>query len=251
MKGLKLNHTLDLKIDSQDKILEATYQGQPHVWLDFLMRFLIGKTVNEAHLLTPEILKKSLYREQKLLDLLSESSHDIFFAPLELLTFTLDKYLGKNYLYHEDSPLVCRCFNIKERDVVDYLNSEEHPTLAGLGVKTKAGLGCRTCKPQLERWMKVVAPEGKNPKRYFKNRPVADWLILAEEKLSLFPMQNEWKMEITSFKDATVTVEYEKSVSQREEEEVGRELQTFLGEAVDLDLSFILSRSRQRSKASR
>lgn len=233
------NHELFLDLNKKDQILGATYTGSQDPWLASLCSIIVGKTLNEGLKLGWSDWDKAFKEDQFFWDLRQEKSEFIFFEALELLKATLDKYRGREYLYHDRSPLVCRCFGVREEDVIAYLAKEENPTLEGLGVDTKAGMGCRSCVPQLTRWL---SQKSSDKSRFYKNRTKAEWLILIDEVLNRFPEAKEWKMEVLSLEKNQVIIAYDKKVAQREEEEVARRLQLFLSEGVDSDLGFFLRR---------
>ena len=227
-------HALSLKFGPKDQILEATYEGPPDIWLSSLCYLLQGKNALAAEELTLQSWEKSFQEDQEFWDLWTEKSQDIFFTPLELLKATLDRYQGREYLYKEASPLICRCFGIREADL-----KADH------SLKNKAGMGCRSCKPQLEKWIKDSEAVQKKA-RHYKDRPLADWVLLVEEKLSAFSRLSDWKLQVESFKDKAMIISYQKSASQREEEDTSKLLQAYLGAEVDPDLGFFLRRAKQR-----
>lgn len=227
-------HTLFLKFGPKDLIQEAAYEGPRDIWLASLCYLLQGKNAQAAGELTLKSWEKSFQEDQEFWDLWTEKSQDIFFTPLELLKASLDRYQGREYLYKDASPLICRCFGIREADL-----KADH------SLKYKAGMGCRSCKPQLEKWIKDSEVIQRKV-RHYKNRPLADWVLLVEEKLSAFSRLSEWKLEVESFKDKAVIITYQKNATQREEEETSKLLQAYLGAEVDPDLGFFLRRARQR-----
>jgi hypothetical protein len=228
-------HTLSLKFGSKDLILEVAYEGPRDIWLSSLCFLLRGKNAQAAGELTLKSWEKSFQEDQEFWDLWAEKTQDIFFIPLELLKASLDRYQGREYLYKEASPLICRCFGIREADL-----KADH------SLKNKAGMGCRSCKPQLEKWIKDTEASQRKAVRHYKDRPLADWVLLVEEKLSQFSRLSEWKLEVETFKGKAVIISYQKSATQREEEETSKLLQAYLGAEVDPDLGFFLRRAKQR-----
>ncbi len=313
-------HTLFLRFDSKDILIEASYAGGPNPWLGSLCEMADGKTLSELLRFSWADWETSFRDDQSFWDLRQDGGTKLFFPAIELLKATLDIYRGREYLYQESSPLVCRCFGarqgdivahceteaspsletlagvskaglgcrscvpqlkqilsapetgtsvsrkekksltdpessplvcrcfkVRETDILAHLQSESKPTLETLGKATKAGLGCGTCVPQLKRWL--VPPDSKKSGRYYKDKPVADWLLDIDYLLSCFPKAFDWKMELASFRGKQVVILFDKEVSQREEEATGKELQDFLGAAGDADLAFFLRRARHFSKA--
>lgn len=240
-------HTLSLRFDSKDKLLYAGYTGKFNPWLSSLCALIINKNLAEILKVNTKSWEE-FYRDDQLFWDLKQEEDSFINSPLELLKAALDVFRGRDYLYHEVSPLVCRCFGVREADIIDHLQKEKAPTLEILGAATKAGMGCRSCVPQLKRWL--VNNDEKKSGRVYKFRPIADWLVQIDYQLDKFPHRQEWKLEVQGMKDARVTISFDKKATQTEEEAMARELQLFLGRAVDLDLTFFLRASRHFLKAS-
>lgn len=242
--------TLFLRFNSQDVILNASYTGKIDPWLSSLCFMLEEKTLDEAHHFNHKTWEETFKNDQTFWDLRVEHQQDVYFYGLELLRAAIDKYRGREEIYTETSPLICRCFNVREDDVLSYLRREKNPTVAGLSAELKAGMGCRSCVPQLKRWLEGHASSQRE--HFFKEKPKADWILEFDYLLSCFPESIEWKMEVESFKGNQIVISYDKDVPQAEAEEVGQRLQLFLGAATDSSLGFFLirARSRQRFKAS-
>lgn len=233
-------HKLSLRFDSKDVLLEASYEGPADPWLSSLCFLTIGRSLHELESFNFETWKTVFADDQGFWDHFLEEEPLFFHPALELLRAALDLYRGRGHLYSDESPLICRCFGVRERDVVTHLHKTEVPTLETLSGETKAGMGCRSCVPQLRRWL--VLKETKKSAHFYKNRPIAEWLLQIDYMLSCFPKCEDWKMEVRGMKDDQVFIGFRKNVSQREEEETGLELQRFLATSVDEDLSFFLSR---------
>src|SRR5690606_12220425 len=120
-------------------------------------------------------------------------------------------------------------------------------SLEGLLKETKAGMGCRSCLKQLQKFF--VKNESKKFKHYYKARPMADWLVQIDYQLQRFHLAKEWKMELRGMKGNIVTISYDADVSQTLEEKISTELQGFLAGAVDNGLAFFLRSARHFSKA--
>ncbi len=297
---------LHLKIDLKDVIQEATYEGVPDIWLSSLCSVITGMTLFEARLLDFSAWEIAWKDDQLFWDLQQEISDKIFFPPLEMLHLALDVFQGREFLYQEESSLICRCFGVRTSDIVACVESGKGQSLEAVGAITKAGMGCRSCVPQIkellpkEKKNKVINEEAiicrcnnvrekdlvsffqKNPEgtlaelssvtkagtscgscvtelkewvpvlpkisraRFYKLRPVADWVGEIDSALQRFPKVHDWNMHVGEMKGNTVIITFERNSSQREEEETGRELQGFLSLAVDADLVFFLRRAAQR-----
>lgn len=235
-------HILHIRFDSKDVVVDIGYEGKTDPWLGAVCSLLMRKTLNEALHFTWKTFDEAFKADQMYWDMKQEMADAIFFPALEILRAALDQFRGREYLYEEASPLICRCFGVRESDVLEHLNKEAEPTLDTLTGLTKAGMGCRSCVPQLKRWLAIHAP--KNKDHFYKDRSRANWLLEIDYMLSCFPESLEWKMSIESFKGHQVIVSYNKTVSQKELEEVGKRLQDFLGASTDEDLGFFLRAAR-------
>lgn len=240
-------HTLFIKFDSKDVILKMSYQGKTNPWLGSMCSLLIGKTLNQAIAFNDKSWEEAFREDQAFWDYQQEVAEDFLNRPLELLHGTLDVFRGREYLYQETSALICRCFGIRESDILEHLQKNETPTLESLSGETKAGMGCRTCVPQLKRW--VALHDQKNHKHYYKDKAISEWLLEIDYMLSCFPESQDWNMELMGMKGKQVQISFDKKVSQREEEEVAKRLQGFLGAALDPELAFFLRAARHFSKA--
>lgn len=239
-------HTLTIRFDSKDTVVSAGYTGQFSPWLSSLCSMMRGKTVNDLSMFTIKTWEEEFKDDQAFWDLRAELGEPFFFKPLELLKASLDIFRGKESSYEARSPLVCRCFGIRESDILDHLKTEATPTLDTLASVSKAGMGCRSCVPQLKRWLVLHEPKKGH---HYKDRPVADWLIDIDYMVSCFPKAFDWKMEVQGMKGKQVSISFDKEVSQKDEEATAKELQDFLGASVDDGLGFFLRRARHFSKA--
>ncbi len=239
--------SIHLKFNTVDVVVDASYSGQIDPWLGMVCEFAKGKSLTSLTTVCQSDFLRSFGNDQLLLDFLSEHENEIVHEALELLKAAIHKYQGREYLYSQNSSLVCRCFGVRENDIISYLQTSEHPTLEELSSKTKAAMGCRSCLSQIKRWL---VNTDKDPSHYYKEKTRANWLIEMDYMLSCFPDSESWKMAIESFQGQQVIISYDREISQTEFEEISVKLQDFLGPALDADLSFFLIRSRQRSNAS-
>jgi len=240
------SHTLFLKFNNQDLLTNASYSGSIDPWLGSMCTIVNGKTLNQMTKLCWKDWDQAFEQDQTFWDLKTEKNDEFFFAALELLKVGLDSYRGKEHLYKESSPLICRCFGVRENDVLDYIRSTDDPTPEGLATASKAGMGCRSCVPQLTKWLSIQMP--KSQTHFYKEKTRAHWLLEIDYMLSCFPESADWKMEVSNFQGTQVSITFEKNVSQIEEEEVAVRLQDFLAAGLDADLSFFLIRARHRLK---
>lgn len=250
--SVKLNlhgtdQTLFLRFDTKDILKEASYLGKEDIWLASMCSIITEKSVHELQNLSLTDWDRVFGLDQFYLDLKHEVQDEFFFKPLEVLKASLAIYLGEDHVYRPMSPIVCRCFGVREADITQYFNETSDPSIEDLAKKTKASSGCRSCLAQIQKWMQF-AGQNKN-ERIYKDKTKADWIIEIDYMLSCFPESLEWKMEVVEFKNSQVIISFDKVASQKEVEELNLKLQDFLGASVDSDLSFLLFRSKHFSKA--
>lgn len=237
--------TLHLKFSGKDIISEAGYSGKVDPWFSSLCEIVTGLSLNEALDLNWKNWDKAFVEDQSYWEFKEDEHGHLFFKALELLKATLDTYRGREFLYRPTSPLICRCFGIREADIADHMKSQKDASLATLASSLKAGMGCRSCVKELKRVLLLHTPH--TSERIYKGKPLADWILEIDYMLSCFPESQEWKMQLDSIKGKQVVISFAKTVSQREEEEVAGRLQLFLSAGVDDGLAFFLRRDRQRS----
>jgi bacterioferritin-associated ferredoxin len=236
------SHSLHLKFDSKDVLTDFGYSGPKNPWLSSLGELSVGKTLNKLILLNSKHWDENFKQDQSYWEVKGESLDQIFFKAMEVFLAALNQYRGRSDLYMEASPLICRCFGVREDDVLKHLKTEKEPTLETLAASTQAGQGCRSCVPQFKRWLLIHHPGTRE--RIYKNRPIADWLLEIDYMLTCFPDSHEWNMKVEGLRNRQVIISYERKVSQKEEESMGIELQRFLGAGVDDGLAFFLRSSR-------
>jgi bacterioferritin-associated ferredoxin len=241
------DHTLYLLFDSKDVLVKASYSGPSNPWLGSLCDLSREKSLPELRHLCLADWEVTFKEDPFFWELYQDINQSIFPFHLEMLHAGLDIYQGKDYLYREASPLVCRCFGVREKDISEHLHQTTAPTLQTLAESLKAGLGCRSCLSQLNRWLDSGRPQSEG--RYFKQRSYADWLLLTDKAIRRMPHHEGWNLEVKKFKAHQVLITYDKEVTQREEEEFSLALQRFLAGAVDSDLGFFLIRARHFSNA--
>jgi len=242
VSSASLRHTLSLRFDAKDTIAQTSYSGANDPWLGALCSLIQGMSLNEASDLKWAHLEKAFGEDQSFWDYKAEEEEHVFMEAFELLKATVDTYRGRDYLYSDQSPLICRCFGVRESDVLEFLQTGEEVTLEALGGKSKAGMGCRSCVPQLKRWLLIHQPPSKE--HFYKDRSRAEWLLEIDYMLTCFPDSEDLKMDVDSFKGSQVVISYDKDLSQAQLEMESKRLQDFLGTSVDDGLGFFLRRRR-------
>ncbi len=149
--------TLSLRFDNRDVITAATYEGTPDVWMSSLCELLANMTLAEARFVDLSHWELIWKQDQFFWEMKQEIEDRVFFRPVELLHAALDVFRGREFLYQEESPLICRCFGVREGTIDACLSSSENISFETLSKETKAGMGCRTCVPQLKKRLQESA----------------------------------------------------------------------------------------------
>jgi bacterioferritin-associated ferredoxin len=234
---------LELRFDTKDVVVKASYQGTSDPWLSSLCFLIEGKSLEELREFQLKNWEEAFKEDQSFWDFYQEEQERFLHPALEMLRASMEIYRGQDFLYKEASPLVCRCFGVRESVILDHLNHHDNPTLDTLGEVCHAGKGCRSCVPQLKRWLSEVQ---KKNTRFHKDRSLADWILLIDARLAQYTKKQELHLEVEKINGTTVVISYDSTLSQREEEMIGKDLQRFLSE-VDSDFSFFLRRARHFS----
>ena len=223
---------LSLRFDKKENLLEARYQGEENVWFTSLCYFIEGRNFLDLKKINKNSLREVFGSDQDFLECFEDLNSKIMHPSFELLHLALDTYKGQLRTYKDHSKVVCRCSGATEEDIVAVIH--ESTSLNELSLKSKAGLGCRSCIKQLEKYF------ARQKNRRFKDKTNATWIEELQNHLALFP---ESGIEIQSFHNGLVTLSYPKKLSQREEEELTLKLQDHF-EGFDSDLSVLLAFSQ-------
>jgi len=238
------NKSLFIRFDSKDQVIACSYTGGFDLWLNSLCFLMMEKNISALKQLSKEDWLKTFRDDlffQEISEPLTLSSP---FYPLEMLKALLHTYLGRDDLYKEESPLICRCFGVREKDLLDLHNKDIK--FSDLHLHSSAGLGCRSCSSQVKKWW---GESEEREERVINGKTKADWLVEMDYFLSCYPKALDWKMQIRSFKKSQVLISFDGNYPQREIESENEKLQDFLAAGLGLDLSFILIRREHLEKA--
>ncbi len=146
---------LYLKIEN-NVIKDAKFQtfgcGSAVAASSVLTEMLIGKTVEEAK----KITNKQIADE---LDGLPPEKMHCSVMGREALEDALKNYLGEDWGELEDdketeSPIICHCFQVSEKDIIDAIENKNAKTLDDITKLTSAALACGRCKENIEKILK-------------------------------------------------------------------------------------------------
>ncbi len=202
--------TIFFQCNSAGKILEINYNGkEEQYWDDFCSRVLDKEL-------------EVLLQKNNPLEFISAT--DVWSPAYEVLKLAFATFFGKDYLYCSNDQVICPCFGLRKSEKENLLH--------------KAKMGCGLCLNSQEQ--ETNCKKKVQSKRYFKNLPNADWVLLVDEKLHNFSKTSEWGLKLQSMNGQTILIEFSKIVSQREEEEMQLELQNYLRGEIGEELLFFL-----------
>jgi bacterioferritin-associated ferredoxin len=214
------------------------------IWLDYTGEKVLSLNTKPLacrcfHFSEDEL--KKLVIENQTVDLTS-LSHKKSFA---LACRTCVPYLTdllvtfKPLVKKEEEILVCKCFKVTKNKIQSMI--EKNPTLSLLDLKTKskAGTGCGSCAPQVKEIYDHF--QTKIPKRLFKNKSHADWVLIIEKEVNFLWTQPLFgiypKPQIIQFHQGTIRFSIEK-LSGDQEWELSQKLLNQFKMDLDEDLNF-------------
>lgn len=227
-----LGFKLFLRFDKKEQLVEARYKGPENIWFNGLCYLIEGKNYLELKKFNINSLKESFRDDPLFLECFEDFEQKVSHPSFELLNLALDIYKGQLRTYSEQSKIVCRCSGTTEDDILSFIHEAE--SLNDLALKSGAGLGCRSCTKQLEKFF------SRQKVRRFKTFTNADWVMRAQELLEKSEFLN---LEIKSFKNGMLILSSQEKLGQQAEEELTVKLQDYF-EVLDSDLSVILDFSQ-------
>ena len=146
--SLKFSFKLD---EAKEKIIDAKFQtfgcASAIASASALTEMVIGKTIEEARAITNDDIVKYLggLPSQKIH--CSVMGHEV----LEAAIRDYDKKSGKVVMSKEqlDSEIICKCFNITRKQIVDTVKEHGVSSFAELSKYSKAGSGCGACQDKI------------------------------------------------------------------------------------------------------
>ena len=142
----------------------------------------------------------------------------------------------------KDDPIVCKCHKVRESSLKQALQENPHSNAQGLGLLTKAGTGCGSCRPKLLSLIERYKPEA----RRWNGFSNAEWVVKVQDSLhvwqdrTLLPWMKEKKLVVTSFKAGKVTLKVEGGLTADQEWELNEVLSLYWEEGFSVDLALFL-----------
>lgn len=193
---------LYLKIDN-NIITNAKFQtfgcGSAVAASSILTEMLIGKTLEEAKKITNKQIAEELGGlppEKMHCSVMGKEALDD-----ALKNYFLDDFSELDEEQEKQSPIICNCFEVDEKTIIDAIKNHGAKTFEDISKITSAGLACARCKTSIENIIKEntqqVASSELNPvQRIIKINNVIETIIAPELRkdfgdIELIDVQNK------------------------------------------------------------
>jgi NifU-like protein len=180
---------LTLRIEN-DRIVDAKFKtfgcGSAIASSSALTEMVIGKTVDEAIRITNKDIADYLGG-------LPEAKMHCSVMGREALEAAIAQYRGERLPEYEDSPIVCHCFGITEKTIERAIRENNLTTVEDVTNYTKAGGGCMSCHPEIEKILERVRMERQEELKGEKKSPEKKLTIVQKVQLIQDVIENEIK----------------------------------------------------------
>lgn len=226
---------LHLRLSSDRRVLEAWGDTQAvdetRQALNWLCQWLPGKAMSEAFETVAEAYIKA-------------------FPELPWTSSQLPQELVRQALYqshphvqvNKADPIVCRCHSVRESQLKQALLDHPASNVQGLGLLTKAGSGCGSCRPQLQALVERMRPAG----RRWNGFSNAEWTLKVQDSLALWQERTvlSWAkskvFSVASFQSGSVTVRVDGGLTADQEWELTQALSDYWAEGFPVALALFL-----------
>lgn len=139
-------------------------------------------------------------------------------------------------------PIVCRCHKISESSLIKTLQENPSSNVQGLGLLTKAGTGCGSCRPKLQ----VLIDKMRAPARRWQGHTNAEWAVKVQDSLkvwqsrTLLPWMKEKTLIVTAFQHGKVTLKVNEGLTADQEWELTEALSNYWEEGFPVPLGLFL-----------
>ena len=147
-----------------------------------------------------------------------------------------------NVQIDKDDPIVCRCHNVREGTLKKVLSENPNSNIQGLGLLTKAGSGCGSCRPKLQSLIERYKPAA----RRWNGFSNAEWVVKVQDSLqvwqerTLLAWMKDKQLRVTSFQAGRVTLRIEGGLTADQEWELNQTLNDYWEEGFPVSLALFL-----------
>lgn len=137
--------------------------------------------------------------------------------------------------------IVCRCHKIRASALRKVIQERPGISLQELGVFTKAGTACGSCRTDLERMLVVATPS-----RRWEGKSYAEWVVEIQSALDRWQERSRmtWvktkQLEVASFRDGVVKLRVGGGMTADQEWELSEALSLYLEEGFAVPFSLFL-----------
>ena len=141
-----------------------------------------------------------------------------------------------------EDKIICRCHKITESTLKKVLEDRPNSNVQDLGLLTKAGSGCGSCRVDLEK----LILESKPNSRRWHGESYAFWALKAQDSLEVWKKRARWdwvkekSLLVTSFKDGVVYVQVKEGLTADQEWDLNQALADYWTEGFPAPLSLFL-----------
>ena len=210
---------ISLSIDGKDRIEQLTYQTQSSAGeialYEALARLVQNRSIHQVASIGLKEFDQFFAEDPDYLTYRNDPSRPILTLPLQLFYQALAQYQGKVALPPKDSPLVCRCFAVFEKELIESIKNNSINDLKTLTGTLLAGGGCTSCSEDLQKYITQYAKrEASSPWRrasvvmeihqlfcQWRSAKEMEWDIIdcSQEMLTVIPLGTTSQEDIVIF----------------------------------------------------
>jgi NifU-like protein len=157
-----------IRLDDDGRIADAKFQtfgcASAIASSDALIELIKGKTVDEAARLTNQDIAEYLGG-------LPEAKLHCSVMGMEALQKAIAEHRGEPFEHEEEGAVVCQCFGVTDKLIEQVVREHDLKTVEDVTHYTKAGGGCGSCHPQIERIISDVRGEAPPRPAAGENKP--------------------------------------------------------------------------------
>lgn len=179
-----------------------------------LTEMVIGKTIEDASRITNQDIANYL-------DGLPEAKMHCSVMGMEALEAAIANYRGIKTKPAEEGTIVCKCFGVTDNIIKRVILSNHLTTIEQVTHYTKAGGGCKSCHPEIQKildevWAKgeLVTPKVKPPKKMTNIRKIQLIQETIDREIRPVLMLDGGDVELVDIEDNTVYVSFRGSCTE-------------------------------------
>ena len=149
---------VDLEFDRHDHLASFCYSVKKDCFdlpiFEALAHLVIGGSIEQVEIIGFGELDQFFGKDKDYLSYRDDGDRSLVNIPLQVFYRALASYKGQDMPRQESSPLVCRCFGVFEREIVNYIEKQEQVDLKKINGELLAGAGCTRCSEDIQKYLK-------------------------------------------------------------------------------------------------